>query len=175
MKRTNTQRLAAVLAGIATTLTAGSAPAAVWRWACQGEIGDQLILFDRDGLYIVGGKAPAGKSGRVTAESIQEAIVAVKKGGGFTEFSPDDANGGLQSPIPFTVTDAGKQTHKVVFTEQSSKQISHRHAIVACRDEDTDLFRKVYRYERDGEPARDITMMCMEYQLSTKGGRKGCD
>jgi hypothetical protein len=175
MRRTNTQRLAALLAGLAAVLAAGSAPAAVWHWACQGELGDQRVLFDRDGLYIVNGKAPAGKPAKLTAESIQEAIALVKKGAGFTEFGPDDSNGGLESPITFSLTGANKQTQKVVFTEGSTKQISHRHRIVACRDEDTDLHRKVYRYERDGEPARDITMMCMEYQLSTKGGRKGCD
>jgi hypothetical protein len=172
MKRTNTLRLAAVVAGLATALAAGSAPAAVWRWACQGETEGQVILFDRDGLYIASSKAPAGK---VTAESIREAIVSVKKSGGYIRFSPDNENGGLESPIRFTPAEAGKQTNKAVFTEQSSKRISHRHAMVACRDEDTDLFRKVYRFERDGEPARDITMTCMEYQLSTKGGRKGCD
>jgi hypothetical protein len=47
--------------------------------------------------------------------------------------------------------------------------------VICGRDEDTDLYRKVYRYERDGEPARDVTMQCMEYQLSTRGGRKGCN
>jgi hypothetical protein len=175
MKRTNTQRLAAVLAGLAAALTATSAPAAVWHWACQGELGDQRILFDRDGLYIASGKAPAGKPGKVTAEAIEEAIVLVKKDGGFIEFAADDGNGGLESPITFSLTDANKQAQQVVFTQRSTKPISHRHRIVACRDEDTDLYRKVYHYERDGEPARDITMMCMEYQLSTKGGRKGCD
>jgi hypothetical protein len=167
--------LTALLTGFAAALTATSAPAAVWEWACQGELGDQRILFDRDGLYIVSGKAPAGKPGKVTAELIRKAIVLVKKGSDFTEFSPDDGNGGLESPITFSLTDASKQMHKVVFTERSTKQLSHRHRLVACRDEDTDLHRKVYRYERDGEAAREIIMMCMEYQLSTKGGRKGCD
>jgi hypothetical protein len=32
----------------------------------------------------------------------------------------------------------------------------------------------VYRFQREDEPARDITMQCFEYQLSTRGGRKGC-
>ncbi len=50
MKRTNTQRLAAVLAGFATALTAGSASAAIWHWACRGETGGQRVLFDQDGL-----------------------------------------------------------------------------------------------------------------------------
>jgi hypothetical protein len=174
MRRANKRLAATVLTGFAAVLAVQSAPAAVWRWACQGELGDQRVLFDREGLYIVGGKASAGRPGQVTAQSIEEAIDAVKKGGGFTAFSPEDENGGLASPITFLLTDAGKQTQKTVFTERSSKQISHKHKLICGRDEDTDLYLKVYRYERGGEPARDITVMCMEYQLSTRGGRKGC-
>jgi hypothetical protein len=176
MRRANIQLIATLLTGLAAALTCGSASAAVWRWACQGELGGQRILFDRDGLYIAGGKASAGKPGIVTMQSIEEAIAAVKRSGGFTEFGPEDVNRGLESPFEFSLTEDGKQK-KVVFTEQSSKQISHQHRLVFCgsRDEDIDLYRKVYRYERAGEPARDITMQCMEYQLSTRGGRKGCD
>jgi hypothetical protein len=169
------QPMAPLLAGLATALTVGSASAAVWHWACYGELGEQRILFDRDGLYIASGKGSAGK---LTADSIRETIVLVKKGGGFTEFGLESADDELASKIlVFSLTDANKQTQKIVFTEQSSKRISHQHRIIACRDEDTDLYRKVYHYERDGEPGRDITMQCMEYQLSTRGGRNplnGC-
>jgi hypothetical protein len=175
MRGFNTRLLAALLTGVAAVLTATSAPAAVWEWACQGELADQRILFDRGGLYVASGKAPAGKSGKVTRQSIAEAIVAVKRAAGFAEFRPDDENGGLSGSIVFSLTDDGRQTQKIVFTERSSKQISHTHKVVCGRDEDTDLYQKVYRYERDGEPARDITMQCMEYQLSTRGGRKGCN
>ena len=177
MRRADTRPIAALLAGLAAMLMAGSASAGVWAWACQGELDEQRILFDRDGLYIAG-KEPTVKPGKLTsqftAQSIEEAINAVKKAGDFTRFGPEDENGGLASPIRFLLTD-DKQKLKVVFTERSSKQISHRHKVVCGRDEDTDLYRKVYRYERDGELARDITMQCMEYQLSTRGGRKGCN
>lgn len=81
MRRTDAQWIAALLAGLAAVLTATSAPAAVWHWACHGEVGDQRILFDRDGLCIAGGKAPNGKPAKLTAESIEEAIVLLKKGG----------------------------------------------------------------------------------------------
>jgi hypothetical protein len=176
MKRTNTQRLAAVLAGLATALTAGSATAAVWQWACRGETGGQRVLFDRDGLYIAAGSEPAAPPGKFTMESVTGPIVLLKKAGGFIEFGPPQGDDELASKvIVFSRTDDSKHEQKVAFTAQSSKRISHRHRIVACRDEDTDLYRKVYRYERDGEPARDIVMQCMEYQLSTKGGRKECD
>jgi hypothetical protein len=174
MRRVDRKLAAAFLTCLAAALTTRSASAAVWHWACQGELGDQRILFDRDGLYIGSGKDPAAKPVKATADSIREAIVFLKKGGNFTEFGPEEFNGGLESPITFSRADDNKQTQKVVFTERSSKRISHQHRIVACRDEDTDLYRKVYRYERGGESARDITMQCMEYQLSTRGGRK-CD
>jgi hypothetical protein len=64
---------------------------------------------------------------------------------------------------------------KVTLSEKSSRRISHKSKLICGRDEDTDVYRKVYYYEREDEPARDITMQCMEYQLSTRGGRKGCD
>ena len=124
MGRSDARLIAALLTGLAAVPTAGSASAAVWHWACQGELGDQRILFDREGLYIASGKDAAGKPVKVTADSIQEAIVLVKKDGGFTEFAPDDANGGLESPITFSQTDGEKQEQKVVFTERSSKRIS---------------------------------------------------
>ena len=73
----------------------------------------------------------------------------------------------------FTRPDDPKR--KVMLTEKSSRKISHKHELICGRDEDTDLYRKVYSYQRENEPARDITMQCMEYQLSTRGGRKGCD
>jgi hypothetical protein len=167
------QGIAILLAGLAAALTATSAPAAVWKWACQGELDGQRILFDREGLYIAAGAAVVGKPGRFTMQSIEDAI-ARSKAGEFTEFGPEDANNGLASPIAFALTGDGGQQRKVVFTERSSKQVLHQHKLICGRDEDTDLFLKVYRYERDGEPARDITMQCMEYQLSTRGGRKGC-
>ena len=174
MRRANTPLVAALLTGLAAVLTVERASAAVWHWACQGELGDQRILLDQDGLYIASGKAPASKPGKLTAESIQEAIVLLKKGGGFTEFDRDDGDIS-EGPMTFLLTDDNKQKQKVAFTQRSSKRISHQHRMVACRDQDTDLYRKVYRYERDGEPARDITMQCMEYQLSTRAGRTGCE
>ena len=50
-----------------------------------------------------------------------------------------------------------------------------RYGLRVTGDDITDTFRKAYRYERDGEPPRTLTMTCIEYTLSTRGGRKGCD
>ena len=43
--------------------------------------------------------------------------------------------------------------------------------MVCCRDENKTITRKVYRLEQDGAPTRDLTMQCMEYMLTTRGGR----
>jgi hypothetical protein len=72
------------------------------------------------------------------------------------------------------VTDA-KVKPKLTLTEKSSRKISGKHHVICHRDEDTDIYRKVYRYQREDEAARDITMQCIEYQLSTSGGHRDCD
>ncbi len=38
----------------------------------------------------------------------------------------------------------------LVLTEKSSQRVSHKHKLICGRDEDTDTFRKVYRFQRDG-------------------------
>jgi hypothetical protein len=88
------------------------------------------------------------------------------------DYNPGDINGGLIEAMDFTRADDPKR--KIVLTEKSSRKISHSHKLICGRDQDEDIFRKVYRFQREDEPARDITMQCFEYQLSTRGGRKGC-
>jgi hypothetical protein len=68
------------------------------------------------------------------------------------------------------VTDA-KVKPKLTLTEKSSRKISGKHHVICHRDEDTDI----YRNQREDEAARDITMQCIEYQLSTSGGHRDCD
>jgi hypothetical protein len=87
MRRDDTRLFAALLTGLAAALTATSASAAVWEWACQGELGGQGILFDREGLYIANGKAPAAKPGQFSRQSVAEAIAAVKKDAGFVRMT----------------------------------------------------------------------------------------
>lgn len=169
------------LAALAALLIAcNPASAGVWNWGCQGRLGDQRILFDYSGLTIADGQSPpdAKASSRppaFTTDTVGRAIRTLKEAKqGVTEFEP--AGGiGLNSQPVFTRTDADRRTWTVTFTEKSSRRTFHRHKLICGRDEDTDFYSKVYRYEREGEPARDITMQCYEYQLSTRGGRKGCD
>jgi len=170
------QNLSVLLALGLLLAVSGSASAAILSFGCQGQLDDRQIIFNRDGLYVVTGKAPAGKSKPFTADTVGDTISALKQGkGSYTEFGPDSVDGLDETPIQFSLIDADKKTQKVVFTQTSSKRISHKHRMICGRDEDTDLFRNTYRYERNGEPAQDVKMQCFYYQLSTRGGRKGCD
>ena len=60
---------------------------------------------------------------------------------------------------------------KLTLVEKSSRQTKARHARVGPRDEDKTFFSKVYQVTVADEAPRDVTMECMEYTLSTKGGR----
>jgi hypothetical protein len=161
--------LCALLAGT------NAASAAILSWGCQGQFGDQRVLFNRDGLYIVDGKAPASKPKKFTANSVGDAITELKNGKEtFTEFGPGNDDG-LEGPIVFSTIDTSKPTQKLVFTQKSAQRISHKHRMICGRDEDSDLYRTVYQFDRPGQPAQDIKMQCSYYQLSTRGGRKGCN
>jgi hypothetical protein len=72
--------------------------------------------------------------------------------------------------MEFTIGD-GKNT--ISLTEKSSKRLSHHTAMVCGRDEVRDVFRKVYRFRRNDEAPRDITLQCMEY--TPRGGRHCID
>ena len=142
------------------------ASAGVWAWGCQGQLGDQRVIFNRYSLFVVDSKQKLGSIRKLMAEKIDDLITAPK-----TEFERVDFNGGLESPLAFTLV--GDETGKLVLTERSSRKISGRSRQICGRDETTDIFRKVYRYQRASEAPRAITMQCIEYQLSTRGGRTG--
>jgi len=74
--------LCALLAGT------NAASAAILSWGCQAQLGDQRVLFNRDGLYIVDGKAPAGKPKKFTADSVGDAITELKQAVALSEGSP---------------------------------------------------------------------------------------
>jgi hypothetical protein len=73
----------------------------------------------------------------------------------------------VDRPLTFATIEDGKEKQKVVLTEQSSERISRRSSLICSRVEETNLYEKVYRYELNDGPIRDITMQCMEYTLST--------
>jgi hypothetical protein len=86
-------------------------------------------------------------------------------------YRPDASNDRLVATLRFTGEDGNR---KLMLTKLFSRRIGHSARLIAhCHDETVDRFRKNYRVERDQEPPRIVTLVCMEYQLSTKGGRTG--
>jgi hypothetical protein len=158
--------IAALTVTFGALATPGGASAGIWAWRCQGQLGEQQVIFNRDSMAVIDSKQPLGDIRHNDAKTItllQEAGVT---------YQPQNSNDGLTSPIEFIRADDAKR--KIVLTEKTSRRTSHQHKMICGRDEDTDIYRKVYRFEREAEPAHDITMQCLEYQLSTAGGRR-CD
>jgi hypothetical protein len=154
-------------------LTTDAASAAVWEWGCMGTLGSEHIIFNRNRLIVIAGKAPSGKlddfvHGDRLATVADHSATA---GAIVTTYQPDATNDGLGATLAFTGEAADR---KLALTELSSQRIGHSARVVACRDGTVDRFRKRYRVERGREPPRTATLVCMEYQLSTKGGRT-CD
>ena len=166
MKRAIPNRIiAAVISGIMAT---NAASAAIWAWGCQAQVGASQVIFNRYSMVVVDTKVKMGD-----VHNLRMTEINLPPGSPpHVEYEAVDINGGFEKTMVFTRKDDAKR--KVTLTETSSRLISHKHKLICGRDEDVDIYRKVYRYQREDEPARDITMQCMEYNLSTRGGRKGC-
>jgi hypothetical protein len=158
------RQIAAVAAATLIAFTfASEARAGRWEWGCVGKSADTQFVFNRRQLVTVPPQKRLGK--------IQDLIFAddlAKDLSADQHYDPADENGGLAATILFTRDEDKKQ--KIALTEKSSKTTFDHTAIVCGRDEEKTITRKIYRLERNGEPARDITVQCMEYQLSTRGG-----
>jgi hypothetical protein len=172
MKRVMRTRLAILGVSLAL-LFSSAANAGIWTWGCQGELGGHSIVFDRDALIILKAGASAKKPAAFNPDTFSDAMVAAKQNKDpIANYVPTSGDG-LEKSITFAKAEDDKR--KVVFTEKTSRRVSHKHKTICGRDEDTDIFAKTYSYQREDEPARDIKMQCVNYQLSTRGGRKGCD
>lgn len=149
------------------SLVAGQADAAIWEWGCQGQLGQQLVIFGSDALYVTNGSPEAGNSREAIRHKLTELENA--KTSGYTS-----QNGDAFESKTLEFTREGDAKKKTVLTELSSRRLFYRARMICGRDEITARYRKIYRYTREDEPAHNITMQCFEYQLSTRGGRKGC-
>jgi hypothetical protein len=160
-----------IIIGLCALFAASNAVSAgVWAWGCQGQLGEQQVIFNRYSLYVVEGKKPFANVRKLIGDKIDGLIK-----GDSTEYSASNGNDGLAKEIEFEKVSDAKVKPKLLLTEKSSRKISGKHAVICHRDEDTDIYRKVYRYQHEDEPARDITMQCIEYQLSTSGGHRDSD
>ncbi len=159
---------AVVLLLVSLPLATNAASAAVWEWGCQVQVGEQQIIFNRFSMVVVDTKVKMENVRKLRMSELDLPPGSPPH----VEYDPVTINSGLEKTMVFTRKDDAER--KVTLTEISSRLISHQHKLICGRDEDVGIFRKVYRYQREDEPARDITMQCVEYNLSTRGGRKGC-
>jgi hypothetical protein len=165
MERALKQQIAAIAAAALIACTfASEARAGRWEWGCAGTAADAQIVFNRRQLVVIPPQQRLGKiQDLIFIDELAKDLKAAQ------HYNVADENGGLEAKMAFTGSEDEKQ--KITLTEKSSKTLFHHTAMVCGRDEDKTNTRKVYRLERNGEPARDITMQCMEYMLSTRGGR----
>jgi hypothetical protein len=147
-------------------LPLSGAQGAIWAWGCQGQLGDEQLIFNRYNMVIF-------KSGGWKLGDVKRLInddIKTPPDTTVDRYDPQNTNEAFEyATIEFLGKDDPKR--KVTLTEKSSKRLSHRHKNVGGRDEDVDTYRKVYAFKRGDEPFRDIAMQCIEYQLSTCGGR----
>jgi len=141
--------------------------AAIWNWGCEGRLGDERVTFDNGRLLIEADKTPLGDIGKLDIGALSTRIDA-ERVAGKPLYILQSGNDLDDKTIAFA-RDEGKR--KVVFTEKSSRTVFKKHRYLGGRDEDTALFRKVYRIKREDEPEREIAMQCKDYQLSTCAGR----
>jgi hypothetical protein len=158
----------AVIAGLCVAglevAFACNASAAVWHWMFIGPVGGKQVIFNRFELAIVPQNSSPGKLAELV---LREDLP--KHDEDAEIFNATDANSGFQRRMEFTRSD--KSGRKLVLMETSSRKIAHSARLICGRDEIKDTFRKVYRLEREGESPARAALACMEYQLSTRGGR----
>lgn len=162
-------RLAAALTVL---VLAVPAHAGVWAWGCQGQLSgpDQTVIFNRYQMVVLDGKRPAMDLHKLLGDAAINDLIKDNVVG----YKANNINSGFEDKT--IVFDRDKEPKgKITLTEVSSHRLSHKAKLICGRDDVTDTFRKTFRYERDNEKPRSITMQCIEYTLSTRGGRKGCD
>jgi hypothetical protein len=160
------KQLIAAIAAVALIAFAfaSDARAGRWEWGCVGTTTDAQVVFNRRQLAVVPPQKRLGK--------IQDLIFVDELAKDFNadqHYDAADENGGLTATMAFARGEDAKQ--KITLTEKSSKTLFNHTAMVCGRDEDKTITRKVYRLEQNGEPPRNITMQCLEYMLTTRGGR----
>jgi hypothetical protein len=167
MKPRTIARTAMALAALAI---AGDASAAIWRWGCTGPLGESQIVSGRYQLLVLPAKMPHGKLSDVIFldDLTKDQKLPKDADADIATYETDDGNSGLDKQMTFARND--QSGRKLTLTEKSSKLLAHR-TVRGCRDEITDRFRKVYRLTRDDEPTRDVTLECIDYTLTTRGGR----
>ena len=142
---------------LAAMIFAPQASAGIMTWGCKGRLGTDRLIFDRYSLVVM---PPAWASER-TRDLIK---------GNIATFAAKRVDEGLLPTMEYVHSQYEGQ--KLTLTEKSSRTIFSRDRRRADRREESTLVtRKIYRYERTDEKPRDIKMECIQYDLTTTGGR----
>jgi hypothetical protein len=109
-----------------------AASAAILEFGCQGQLGDQQVIFNRYSMVVVDTKQKMGDIRKLRMDKMElppgsPASVA---------YDAADQND-LDKTMEFTRNDDPKR--KLILTEKSSRLISHKHRLICGRDEDTDI------------------------------------
>ena len=151
--------LAAILAaGFVAAATPASA--GIWAWGCIGKLGNERVVFNRDTMIVTASKLP-----RVKLQDLANNGPRLETQEGTTF---ENLNEGFKNTMRFATN--GDPEQKLTLTETSSRKTFYRKGYVGRREEYTTKFLKTFRYAPDNEPERTITMLCIEYVLTTCGG-----
>jgi uncharacterized protein YeaC (DUF1315 family) len=164
MERSMKLAIAASLGLAVSVVSFGTATAGDWQWGCLGPMGDGQILFSRYTLIIAPAKPVLGK-----LEELFRIFDLSEKFPDAEAYNAEQTNDGLQKTM--TYASQSNPNNKLTLTENSSKEVLHRHHLVCGRDEDVSIERKVYRVERPNTTPIKVTLQCREYLLTTRGGR----
>ena len=153
----------------AATLTmmalAPDAHAAVWQWGCRGKLGDEQMIFTRYSLVLL----DANTKNKEKLEALIRYDDLAEHIGAATHFESDNGNDGFVKKIEFKSNDDIRK--QLTMVEKTSRKLKASHGRAGPRDEDKTYFSKTYEVTVANEKPRGVTMECMEYTLSTKGGR----
>lgn len=159
--------IACIASVVALVAIPDGAFAAILGWGCQGQLGARQVIFNRESMVVVDTKQKMGDIRKLRMSKIE-----LPPGSPPSVAYNPTGDDGLVKTMEFTRSD--DPNRKVVISELSSRKTASTHRLICGRDEDIVIYRKIYRYQRENEPARSIAMECMDYQLSTLAGRKGC-
>jgi hypothetical protein len=154
----------AIMALVIVTVAAPQrANAGIWAWGCASAFqrGEQII-FNREVLLML------DEPSTLSLKAIIVNSDGLEKHPRRSRFNSLDLNSGFEPKLKFG---PDKTEAPLVLIQRSTKRISHRTGRAGPRDEITTRWRKVYRLEGHGEKPRDVAMDCLEYILTSKGGR----
>jgi hypothetical protein len=153
----------AIVALVLVTATAPRANAAIWARGCASAFADdEQIIFNNQVLLMLAQPTGLGLQAIVLDRD------GLEKHPSRSRFKPLDFGLSFEPKLRFR---RGETEAPLLLTERNSKRVSHRSGRAGPRDEITTQWRKVYAISGGGEKPRDVVMDCMEYILSTKGGR----